>query len=405
MTPPTPDPGHRLPVPRRAIALLLTAAALALATAPPPAAGDALTCSRDSVLTPSGLDTQSGRALFSLLGAGAEGGWWIELAGDGARSYPHPAGERVFGGSVGPGEPFAVRDCGSACLQAVRWRAGSWEPFGEPLRAPVVSTVHATYDLAGTPWLVLESPAEDPAGGPDPALRKTRAWAFRYEGREWVSRGALAVTATGALGAVPDAVRRDAVLSGSGRFSATAEPVTWLEGLPRLPPERQGEAVPADGAVIYLDADGQPFLSRDAGASWERSSWTPWGAQRASLWQAGQDFTVDLPIGDRRGPLAMAWLDRRRGAAGSGGAGEGERLLLTTWSPGAGWRLLAELAAEVVTLDGARLPFDHFLIIRPGEWLMLAGCAFTRAGPGLVLRTYGRDGLSAPRFVEIRPGG
>jgi hypothetical protein len=386
-------PGLRALVALAAVAALVAAPrSTAAQTAQPAGAGFA--CDRSTVFTLAGLDTSSGTAMFAAAG---EAGWLIEVAGGTAGATARassPTGPRVFGGSVGPGPLFGVSSCGDACLQAARWRSGEWEPFGEPLRAPVVSTVHATYDLEGKPWLVLRS--QTGAGGGS-GVERTRAWGFRYDGREWASRGALEVAATGALGAVPDPAHPDAVLAGSGRFSASGQPETWLRGVPSLPEERRGEAVPAAGGVVYLDADGQVYLGGTSGESWERSTWTPWGAQRGQLLRPGHDYSVDLPLGDRRGSLALAWFDRR--AAGSG---EGTRLALTTWAPGVGWRPIADLAPEVVTLDQVHLPFEHLVVTRPGSWLLLSGCARTAAGSGLVLRTY-RDGtLSPPQFVPLR---
>lgn len=387
---------------RRAAIALAAVATLAAAVAP---GGDAaaqsssagFACDRNTVFTLAGLDTSTGTAMFAAAGGA---GWLIEVSGGSAGATARasrPDGPRVFGGSVGPGPLFGVGSCGDACLQAMRWSSGEWEPFGEPLRAPVVSTVDATYDLEGTPWLVLRSQTGGDGGS---GVERIRAWGFRYDGREWASRGALEVAASGALGAVPDPSHPDAVLAGSGRFSASGQPETWLLGVPALPEERRGEAVPAAGGVAYLDADGQVYLGGANGGSWERSTWTPWGAQRGQLLRPGHDYSVDLPLGDRRGPLALAWFDRR-----TAGSGEGTRLALSTWAPGAGWRPIADLAPEVVTLDQVHLPFEHLVVTRPGAWLLLSGCARTAAGSGLVLRTYRDGSLSPPQFVPIRSNG
>jgi hypothetical protein len=409
---------------------VLLASAIALAASASPAAGAAFPCSQDTVLTPLGADTRAGTVLFAAAGeTGGEGSWLVEVRAGGdaieARSYPRPAGARAFAGSIGPGPVFAVRDCGPACFQAVRWAAGSWEPLGEPLAAPVVSTVHATYDLAGAPWLVLHGIGNGGGEAAD-ARPPVRAWAFRLAGREWAAQGSLPVLAPGSNAALPAADGDRAVVSGTARFAAGGEPDAWVRGLPRLPPERQGEVMPAGGgtgapaggggtggagspgggppagpgasgaAAVYLDADNLVYLSRDQGASWARSEWTPWGVQRARVWRPGRDYTVDVPLGDRRGPFLLAWFDRRDRAE--------ERLLLTAWTPDDGWRALAELPAEVVTLDGQRLNYNLLLAPRPGAWLLATGCVFTRTGPGLVLRTWDdAGGLSAPRFVELRP--
>jgi hypothetical protein len=139
-------PGLRALVALAAVAALVAAPrSTAAQTAQPAGAGFA--CDRSTVFTLAGLDTSSGTAMFAAAG---EAGWLIEVAGGTAGATARassPTGPRVFGGSVGPGPLFGVSSCGDACLQAARWRSGEWEPFGEPLRAPVVSTVHATYDL------------------------------------------------------------------------------------------------------------------------------------------------------------------------------------------------------------------------------------------------------------------
>jgi hypothetical protein len=207
------------------------------------------------------------------------------------------------------------------------------------------------------------------------------------------------------------------VLSGSARFTAGAPPATWVAGLPALPPERRGELLPggvtggvpaaagaddapaplAAVAAVYVDAGGRFYLSEDGGATWRRSEWTPLGETRARLWQPGRDYAVDLPAGDRRPPLAVAWFDRREPGA--------ERLHLTTWSPGRGWAEAAALPPATTTLDGAVLVYDHLLRPAPDAWLLVAGCVHTTAGSGLALRTAGPEGLSRPRFVPLVPAG
>ena len=381
----------------------LTAALAAGILVPPPAATAAeFACSQDTVLTLVGIDTTAGTVLLAAAGDGpAKAGWLVELKGDGsaATSYPAPDGPPAFGGSVGPGGLFAVQSCGSACLQAVRWSAGAWEPLAEPLRAPVAANVYPTYDAAGRLWLILQGARSDA----EAAHPGAEAWAFRLEGREWASAGHLAVTASGATGALPAPGSGGTgtgarVVSGSGRFTAGAPAETWLRGLPKVPPGDDGEVVALAGAVAYLDAAGAVYLSRDDGATWVVSRWAPWGVTRSQLWQLGRDYTVDLPAGDRGRALSLAWFDRRDR--------DHERLVLTEWTPGEDWRVLAELAAEVVTLDGQHLPFDLLITPRPQSWLLLAGCVYTRSGPGLALQTYDpTGGLSSPRFVELRPGG
>lgn len=368
------------------------ATALLLAAPAMPAAGDepaaTFTCNRDSVLTLAGLDTSAGTALFSLTDGG--GGWLLRVpaAGAGATYRRAPAAVRRFAGSVGPGPVFALTGCGDGCYRAVLLGGdAAGEPLGQPFRAQGAVTAHTTYDAQGTPWVVLHRRDGD-------ALR---AQALRLEGELWRDHGEAAVRAVGPLAALPAPDGGAAVVSGTVRFAAGETPRPWVAGLPALPAERQGELLPVTGGgAAYLDAGGEIYLSSDAGATWQKTRWTPWGIQQARLWQPGRDYGVDLPAGDRGGPLALAWFDRRRA--------DRRRLLLTAWEPQSGWRVDADLAPEVSTLDGALLSYDHLLQPRPGSWLLLTGCVNTAAGPGLSLRTAGADGLSKPRWVPLAAG-
>jgi hypothetical protein len=381
-------------------AAALAAAGLAGAAVPvaaaAPAPAPAFACDRDSTLTLFGLDTASGTALLAAPPArDGEPPWWIELpAGGESAAYRPAGGDRPFAGSIGPGPVFAVRRCGAGCLQPVRWEDGGWRPLGEPL-AGDGGTVHATYDRSGTPWVVLHRPI---AG--DGAVE---AHAFRLAaGGSWRDRGARRAVGAGTVAAVPDPSSSEGVLSGSARFTAGGPPETWVAGLPALPPERRGELLPGGvtrgvPAAVYLDAGGRFYLSEDGGESWRRSDWAPWGETRARLWQPGRDYSVDLPSGDRRPPLAVAWFDRRQPGA--------ERLHLTSWSPGRGWAETAALPPATTTLDGALFTWDHLLRPAQDSWLLLTGCVNTAAGPGLAVRTTGPGGLSKPRFVPLLPAG
>jgi hypothetical protein len=381
--------------PRLAAAALAAAGTVAAAADEARPAATAFACAQDSTLTLFGLDTDAGTALFAAPPARpGEPAWWIELSAGGERAAYRPAGgHRPFAGSIGPGPVFALRRCGAGCLQPVRWQDGGWRPLGGRL-AGDGGTVHATYDRSGAPWVVLHRAAGDGA---------VEARAFRLgAGGSWEDRGARRAVGAGTVAATPDPATPDGVLSGSARFTAGAPPATWVAGLPALPPERRGELLPggvAGGvpAAVYLDAGGRFYLSEDGGASWRRSEWTPWGESRARLWQPGRDYGVDLPAGDRRPPLAVAWFDRRDPGA--------ERLHLTTWSPGRGWVEVAALPPATTTLDGAVLTYDHLLRPALDAWLLLAGCVHTTAGSGLALRTAGPEGLGKPRFVSLAPGG
>ena len=391
---------------RRSGAFLLLALAALPAGAPaasPPPAGAAALCDAATALTPIGVDTASGRVLLSIppLAAAGRGdragrGWIAELAVDAAevRVYPEAGGGR-FGGSVGPGPVLAAHPCGGSCLQPVRWQAGAWEPLGEPLQVPTVNTATGTYDLAGSPWIVVHGKG-DRAG-------QVKAWGFRLEGREWQAKGRTAVTAAGDLAAVPAPQRKDAVLSGTGLFAAAGSPEVWVRGLPDLPPARQGQVIALGngsaggaGGAAYLSADGVVYLSADGGKSWRRSTWTPWGSGTAGLWRQGSDYWVDLPVGDRRGPLQLAWFDRR--TPGS------ESIFLTRLGPQGAWTTLVQAKSEVAT-KSEKLPVSHVFAPREGTWLLLSGCVATAKGSDLVVRTYEKGTLSPPRLVPLRVAG
>jgi hypothetical protein len=227
------------------------------------------------------------------------------------------------------------------------------------------------------------------------------AWAYRLDGREWKRSGGITVAAVGDLPAVPSPQRKDGVISGTGLFVASGKAASWARGLPDLPPARLGQLIALDGGgAAYLSADGAIYLSTDAGKRWRRSVWTPWSSNDASgsgvtgLWRQGKDFWIDLPLGDRRGPLQVAWFDRRQPSA--------ETIVLTRLAAGGRWITLAEAPAEVRTKNGDRLPLNQVLTPTADTWLLLSGCAATAEGSGLVVRTFDHGALGAPRFLPFR---
>jgi hypothetical protein len=387
-----------------ALLAALLAAPLANAAQARRPAGEAaagFTCSTATSMVLVGMDTREGRLLLRAAGGPTgHGGWLIEMApdtsadaGSGAgwteTARYHPAGDvAAYGGSIGPGPVFAVTDCGPSCLQPVTWRDGAWRPLSEPLVAPDAATVHTTYDGEGSAWLVLQAAGSHAEGA--------TAWAFRLVGREWQAAGSRHVLASGSAEAIPDDRRADAVLSGTGRFALGEKPEAWLESLPKLTAQRSGVLVPVVPGAGYVTSDGELFLSED-GASWVRTRWTPWGRTPTRIWTPGRDYVADLPASDHRDALSVVWFDRRRP--------DKERLVLTDWSPRRDWRVLADLAPTVTTLNDESLPYADFFVLRPGHWLLLSGCVHTANGPGLVIRTYGDRGLSAPRFLPLQPAG
>jgi hypothetical protein len=378
--------------------LLLAAAALLAglsATPALPATTASAICDGTSAVTLLGMDTSSGRMLFSIPALSGEGtGWLVELDAEGqqARAWPSPP-KGLFGGSVGPGPVLAVTSCGASCLQPMRWTGGNgsgrgWEPLGDPLMVPTAATVTPTYDNTGAPWVILHG-----AGRQD---GQVQAWAFRLEGREWKSQGGQTVSAVGQPSALPAPQRKDGVLTGTGLFSTSGRPEVWVAGVPNLPAQRRGQLIGLTGAsVAYVSADGVVYLSDDSGKTWRRSTWTPWGTQgTAGMWRQGKDYWVDLPFGDHRGSLRLVWFDRRRPNE--------ETVLLTRLTPSGDWIRLAEAKSEVRTKSGEQLPVTQVLVPRGDIWLLLSGCAATAQGSGFVLRSFDGMALSASRFVPFR---
>ena len=378
-------------VPLRA-AKAATLALLLLLTVPAasPAATPAI-CDGNSAITLFGLDTSTGRMLFSVPPLGGQGGPTlveIDAAGNSARAWTNlPKG--LFGGSTGPGPILAVTPCGASCVQPMRWMRGTWEPLGEALTLPTAANVTLTYDMSGAPWIV--------AHGQLNAEGYLQAWAFRLNGREWESRGGLRVTALGEPSALPAPQRKDGILSGSGLFSASGRPEPWVAALPTLPRDRQGQVVAVTGtSSAYLSADGVVYLSDDSGKSWRRSLWNPWGMTgTAGLWRQGSDYWVDLPYGDHRGSLRLVWFDRRVASE--------EKLILTRLAPGGEWERLTETRSDVRSKNDSLL-LSQILVPRADTWFLLSGCAATADGSHFVVRVFDGNGLSSSKLVPLRQG-
>jgi hypothetical protein len=363
--------------------------ALCLLTAVPVAAAVPSICDGSTALTLVGMDTATGRTLFSVTANDGKASWLVELDGDGrtARAWPDDPKGR-FSGSVGPGPVIAAVPCGPSCIQPVRWQDGVWEPVGESLAAPKASTIAPTYDLSGTPWFLLYGIGTAPG--------EQKAWAFRLEGREWSSRGSMTVAAVGQPAALPAPQRKDGVLSGTGLFSASGPPQAWVSGLPGIKVERRGQLIALTGtSVSYVSGDGVVYLSDDSGKSWRRSTWTPWGSTGTTgIWRQGSDYWVDFPFGDHRGSLRLVWFDRRRPAE--------EVLLLTRLTQSGDWARLVEVPGEVKTKSGEHLPVTQVLVPKGDVWILLSGCAATAQGSGLVLRTFDGKSLSEAKFVPLQ---
>jgi len=372
----------------------LLLAALALLVSLPTAAAPLAICDGSTAVTLLGMDTASGRMLFSIPSTGEDGrGWLVELDPEGreARAWPNPP-KGLFGGSVGPGPVLAVTSCGTSCLQPMRWTGGAsdsgWEPLGDPLTSPTAATVTPTYDNTGAPWVILHGASRQDG--------QIQAWAFRMEGREWKNVGGQMVTAVGQPSALPAPQRKDGVLTGTALFSSSGRPEVWVTGVPSLPAERRGQIIALTGtSAAYVSADGVVYLSDDSGKGWRRSTWTPWGTQStAGMWRQGTDYWVDLPVGDHRGALRLVWFDRRRPTE--------ETVVLTRLAPSGDWIRLSETRSEVRSKSGEQLPVTQVLVPKGEIWLLLSGCAATAQGSGFVLRSFDGTALSASRFVPFR---
>src|ERR1700753_624508 len=129
----------------------------------------------------------------------------------------------------------------------------------------------------------------------------------------------MVVTAVGQPQVLPAPQQRDAILTGTGLFSAAAPPRTWVEGLPGVPPHRRGQLLALAGpSAAYVSSDGVAYLSADTGKTWRRSTWTPWnnGGDTTGMWRQGTEYGIDLPFGDHRTGLQLVWFERRKPNAG-----------------------------------------------------------------------------------------
>ncbi len=370
--------------------LFSAAAVLALSLGALPAVAALPVCDSSTDLTLIGMDTASGRTLFSIAAArDGQPGWIVELDGDGreARVWPDDPKGR-YGGSVGPGPVLAAAPCGPSCLQPLRWNAGAWEPVGEPLSAPTASTANPTYDQTGAPWFLLHGASAKPG--------QEQVWAFRFEGRQWIERGSIQVAAVGHPSALPAPQRKDGVLTGTGLFSASGPPQTWVSGLPGVTAERRGQLIALTGtAVAYVSGDGVVYLSDNSGKTWRRSTWTPWGTKdTVGIWRQGKDYWVDFPFGDHRGSLRLVWFDHRVASE--------EKIVLTRLTQNGDWVRLTEIPGAVKTKSGERLAINQILVPKGDTWLLITGCAATAEGSGLVLRVFDGKNVSDARFVPMK---
>lgn len=352
--------------------------ALLLVTAAAPRVAAGPDCALGAGIHLVGLDTASGEVLLSL--PGAEGESYLVAWRQGAeraRSFREAEEAGRFGGSIGPGPAFAFTRCGSGCLQPLRHEDGRWRPLGEPILAPHAATVHGTHDLDGTPWVVIHG---SPTADGDRA-GFVSAWAFRLDGREWRPAGRMQISAVAVPGALPAPWLPDAVVSGTGLFSAGGEPRPWLTGLPAGRGGSGSQVLPfgppGRTAAAFLSPEGSVYRSGDTGGSWHLASWRPWETGTAEPWQRGDDYSVDIATGVPGATLPVLWFDRRL-------AGR-ERLVFSEMTPAGAWREVATGPARLPTSAGEELTVSHVLRGPGNRWSALFGCVASGGAPRLVV--------------------
>lgn len=346
-------------------------------------------CSLSVVPTLVGFDTTAGEALLSL--PAREGGSYLVHWRQGAvsaRLFREPRDAGRFAGSIGPGPIFAVRRCGEACLQPVRFDDGDWEPLGEPIAAPAAATVHTTYDRSGHPWTVIHGSSDRPG--------LTRAWAFHLDGREWRDAGRLDVAAPSVPAAVPAPWLPRAVVSGTGLFPASGEARPWLATLPAEGSGTGSQVVAYDReATAFFSPEGLVYRSDDAGETWRRSSWTPWETGEAEPWRRGTDFSIDVPAGVPAGSLPVLWFDRR--------IEDRESLIFTEMDAAGRWRRVGVGPARIPTSAGEDLTLALVLRSEAGRWSSLFGCVMSSGRPRLVVTELSGDRVSPPSLIPLDP--
>src|SRR5688500_4646475 len=113
----------------------------------------AVRCSSDTPLTLVGFDAAAGRALLALPQSGSDPKRppdLVEMILGAATAKVHRgAGADAGAGSIAPGPVVVAASCGANCIQPRVWKGGAWQILGEPLAAPELSVLHATYDRGG----------------------------------------------------------------------------------------------------------------------------------------------------------------------------------------------------------------------------------------------------------------
>jgi len=375
---------HRIGRVLSALVVVATCAA-ALVAAP---AHAAFRCDSSSTLTLLGVDTGTSRALYAVPQTDGGPRWLLEadFASGKARAWPSPEGAAPFGESTGPGAAIAGTRCGAKCLQVVRFRDGAWQPLGEPLLSPESATLHLAWDRGGAPWVVLHALAGS----------SISATAYRLEGGDWVSKGALSVRAVGNPGAAPAPPGEDGVTTGDGLFTATGKPRRFVQALPKLAGAEHGQLVWLGGkSALHLGGDGLLRTTADGGTTWEPLHWQPLTlGQGALAWRPGQDYRIELPDGERTAPAAAIWNDRRVPEKG--------QLFLAAAGASAGeWRLLVSTPDGILTEGGERIPYGSVLRFGGERWVLLTGCVSRQGGASLAIRRVADGKLGAPELLKI----
>jgi hypothetical protein len=350
-----------------------------------PIAAVASVCAHEPVLTLLATNTRNDESLFALPSGDGSLNRLIVLEGrsERARLFADSSPGARSGGSHGAGPFLSTTRCGKDCFQPIQWRPDGWAGLGGPVSFSDASTVHMTYDGEGAPWLLFHRLPELPG--------VTEVTAFRFTEDRWSPRGRLLVQAIGSPGVTADPTRRDAVLSGSGRFQAEAEPSYWLPALPALGDSAAGQVRALTEAAIFLTSDSRLFLGSRDGTVWLRDTWTPWPNRKGpvEIWQAGEDYWLDLPATAPAGSLPALWFDERRE--------ESPRLHLAAWEPGKGWKPVATI--ELTGAAGPRV--EHVLTMPTGKWLLLGGCRSTAAGSVIDALIVDPGAAGSPRAKEI----
>lgn len=354
-------------------------------------AQEPLHCDSSTSLTLVGLDTRAERALFALPQTAAAPGWLVEAdfrAGT-AQGFQEAPPLARFAGSSGPGAVLAATRCGDRCLQIVRFVAGAWQPLGEPLLASDASTLHLTWDRQGAPWAVMHK-----VSGEKPTVKVT-ATAYRLQGGDWKSMGALEVHAVGSPGALPAPPGEEGVLSGDGLFVATGKPRHWLPTLPAIADAANGQVLwLGGGSALHVGGDGKLRRTEDGGATWQALRWQPWSGGEGDLsWRAGRDYWIELPDGERAAPLAVIWTDRR--------VPDKSNLFLAGETSG-GWGVLLGTPQGILTKEGQRLPYNHVFRFGGERWVLATGCVARQDGAALAIRRFAGGKLADPELVPIR---